>query len=143
MLSAQEKIANYGNAKFYRQKYTLTPPERVMFSLLKLACRNHHILPQYPLSQLIRTWGGSEKQNSSLWLTANRLVLDYLIVDKSFNPICAVELDDSTHRSWKRKNADEYKDLVLNQIDISIYRFTVADMPRYQDVPRMAKYLVP
>ncbi len=118
-------------ARFCIKKYTLTPRERVMFFSLKLICKNQHVLAQYPMSQLLEVKGGTDNQNLWRWRKVSQKVLDFLIVDKDFKPLLAIELDDYRHQLPNRKAADAKKDAALREAGIPIARILVADLPQY------------
>ncbi|MCA9457798.1 MAG: DUF2726 domain-containing protein [Nitrospira sp.] len=120
LLSSKRK----GNSRFI-SKHPLTAPEQEFYFILSEAVPDLLILPQVAFSRFLETQGGNDKENFSLFATARQKVVDYLICDKSFNIICAIELDDRTHNRHK----DSKRDAILKESGITCLRFKVNNSP--------------
>ena len=63
--------------------------------------------------------------------------LDFVICDKSSNPICVIELDDKTHLRESAKTRDAKKDKALGAAGIPIIRIKVEDLPTAAQLPKL------
>jgi len=64
------------------------------------------------------------------WLNKiNRMTVDFLVCKKDFSIVAAVELDDSSHNSERRQEADDKKNKALQSAGIRIIRWNVKNVP--------------
>ncbi len=112
------------NSKYFK-KQPLSVPEQVMFHKLKLCLPNHIILAQVAFSQMIGAEDGTKKENDSKFARAKQKVADFVICDKAFNIIAAIEIDDKSHK----KETDEARDQILMEAGIPTIRWKAVNLP--------------
>jgi len=119
----KEEIATF---PFYEKK-PLTPVEQSLYYKLEKALPEYVILSQVSLSRFI---GVKEGANYMEWLNKiNRMTVDFLVCKKDFSIVAAVELDDSSHNSERRQEADDKKNKALQSAGIRIIRWNVKNVP--------------
>ena len=79
----------------------------------------------------------SGKDNLTWLNRINRMSLDFVLCDKSSNPICVIELDDKTHLRSDAIKRDEKKDKALAAAGIPIVRIKVDAMPTVAQLPKL------
>jgi len=111
---------------FYSKK-PLSDPEQVLFHRMVKALPECVVLSQVQLSRVL---GVKKGENFGQWHNRiNRMSLDYLICLKDFTVVAAVELDDSSHNSPARREADSKKQKALESAGVSLIRWHVSSMP--------------
>ena len=97
----------------------LTPTEFAFFRALKEACgAEYHILTKIGLWALIES-----KNDYIAWRKISQKHIDFVLCDpNSMFPVLAIELDDWTHNSPKRKAKDAEKDFILKNAAMPILR---------------------
>ncbi len=63
--------------------------------------------------------------------------LDFVVCEKSSNPVCAIELDDKTHLRAEAIRRDAKKDKALGAAGIPIVRIKVDVMPTVAQLPKL------
>lgn len=122
------------NGKYHAKK-PLTNPEQIMYFKLKKALPEHEILAQVPFSRFLYTKGGTKEENWTLNSKARQKISDFLICNKDFSVIAAVEIDDSSHNKTK----DEQRDEILKQAGIPTIRWNVKQLPTEQQIADQVK----
>lgn len=118
----------------YYSKKSLTQPEQVMYHRLVEALPEKIILAQVQLSRFI---GVNKGHDFNSWLNKiNRMSIDFLVCEKDFSIIAAIELDDSTHNRQDRQEADDKKNRVLSTARIKLIRWHVNSMPDTNKIQR-------
>lgn len=100
----------------------LTKPESAFYNILKYKCdlANFTICPKVRLEDFINVCDIREKQSYRGRIKSRHV--DFLICDRYLNPLCGIELDDSSHNSWKAKKADNFKNELYHAIGLTLYR---------------------
>jgi very-short-patch-repair endonuclease len=113
----------------------MSPTELKLYSRLVSAFPNYLVFTQVQLSQAVQAPSGMDqfRWNNRI----NRMSLDFVICERSSNPICVIELDDKTHLRDSVKIRDEKKDKALNAAEIPIVRIKVAEMPTVAQLPKL------
>ncbi|HEY8881060.1 MAG TPA: DUF2726 domain-containing protein [Roseateles sp.] len=93
----------------------LTDREQAMYFRLRRALPGHVVLAQVAFSALLTT------KDRPTRATFDRKVADFVLCDKAFSVLCAIELDDSTHRG--REQRDASRDAMLRKAGIAVLRF--------------------
>lgn len=75
----------------------------------------HVVLAQVAFSALITSKDRPTRE------TFNRKVVDFVLCDRAFTVIAAIELDDASHRG--REDTDARRDAILNSAGIQVLRF--------------------
>jgi len=95
------KKENKGGARNpIKSKRILTMNEQPTFFRLREALPEHIILAQVSFSAFMTAQGYATRN------LFNRKVADFVVLDKQFNIVAIVELDDSSHKGKEDKDAD-------------------------------------
>ena len=87
-----------------------------MFTRLKEAFPHHHILAQVAFSALI-THDQMNMRNQF-----NRKVTDFVVLDRDYNVLAIIELDDPTHIGKESEDAE--RDAMLLEAGYQVIRYT-------------------
>ena len=119
----------------YVKKNIMTPTELKLYGKLVSAFPNHLIFTQVQLSQAVQAPSPADrfKWNNRI----NRMSLDFVVCEKSSNPICVIELDDKSHLRDSAKIKDAKKDKALGAAGIPIIRIKVDEMPTVAQLPKL------
>lgn len=111
---------------FYAKR-VLTQPEQVLFHRLVNALPDHIILAQVQVSQVLGVHKGF---NFYEWNNRiNRLSYDFVVCKKDGSALAVIELDDKSHESSERIEADKRKDRATTSAGIRMIRWNVKAMP--------------
>lgn len=111
----------------YIKKKVLSNPEQVLFHKLVRTLPDNIVLAQVQLSRFLDVKKG---HNYQAWFNKiNRMSVDYLICNKDFEIIAAIELDDKSHERRRRKEVDLKKDRALEAAGLKIIRWNVKSIP--------------
>lgn len=105
----------------------LTDPEQVLYRRLLQALPGHIVLAQVQLTQALRFRRGT--WNASVFNRICQLSVDFLVVKPDTSIVAAVELDDSSHDSADRRDADARKEHALRSAGVPLLRWHVARIP--------------
>ena len=112
---------------FYVKK-PLTQPEQVLYHRLVKALPDHIVLAQVQVSRVLGVKKGS---NFNEWNNRiNRLSYDFVVCGKDSTVLAAIELDDKTHESSRRRTAtDEKKNKATADAGLRLIRWNVKALP--------------
>lgn len=117
--------------EFYR-KSLLSEIEQILYHRLVKAFPDKLILAQVQVSQIVRIQKGPLWQS---WFNKiSRKSVDFLICQKDFSIIAAIELDDSSHDTEERKAKDADKDTALKRAGIRIIRCRTRQLPDLREI---------
>lgn len=105
-------------------KQVITQNEQPTFLRLREALPQHIVLAQVAFSALITSKGYTTRSRF------NRKVTDFVVLDKGFNVVAIVELDDSSHRGREQEDAE--RDAMLQEAGYTVIRY--AHTPEVQQV---------
>jgi len=111
--------------KFY-PKRVITAFESKMFTRLKDAFPHHHILAQVAFSALIT------HDNMKMRSKFNRKVTDFVVMDREYNVVAIIELDDPTHIGKEQEDAE--RDAMLIAAGYTVIRYT--EIPTIRQLQR-------
>lgn len=97
-------------------KRVITQNEQPTFLRLREALPQHIVLAQVAFSALITSKGYTTRSRF------NRKVTDFVVLDRSFNVVAIVELDDSSHRGREQEDAE--RDAMLQEAGYTVIRYT-------------------
>ncbi|MBI5178115.1 MAG: DUF2726 domain-containing protein [Nitrospinae bacterium] len=103
------------------KKNPLSKREQEFFWLLKKTLPDHIILAQVDLKQLIEI--GSTKDRQKHMNKISQRSIDFVICNKDFLVLAAIELDDSSHNSKSQKKKDEVKTTYIEAANIPFKRY--------------------
>lgn len=98
-----------------KAKRVITLNEQPLFSRLREALPQHIVLAQVAFSALITSKGYASRSRF------NRKVADFVVLDKAYNVVAIVELDDSSHRGREQKDAG--RDTLLQEAGYTVMRY--------------------
>ena len=134
--SLEPEVEANENEEFpYVKKNVMSPTELKLFTRLVSAFPDYLLFSQVQLSRILISPSGIE--NSKWNNKINRMSLDFVICDKSSNPICVIELDDKSHDGESAKTRDAKKDKALAAAGIPITRIKVAEIPSVAQLPKL------
>ena len=107
-----------------KAKRVLTMNEQPTFKRLSEALPENIILAQVSFGALLSTSGQATRNRF------NRKIADFVVLDKSFNVVAIVELDDSSHKGREKQDAD--RDAMLNEAGYRVIRY-----PRTPDLDKV------
>jgi very-short-patch-repair endonuclease len=117
---------NSGSWPFYL-KCLLTQPEQVLYHRLVKALPNHIVLAQVQVSRVLGVKKGSRfhEWNNRI----NRMSYDFVVCDKSAAVIAAIELDDKSHGTERRRDTDAKKTKATIDAGLKLVRWQVKSLP--------------
>lgn len=108
--------------------------KKFYFQLLK-AFPHYHILAQVQLCRVIRP---PKNKHEYQWLNKIwRMSLDYVILDSHLETLAVIELDDRSHLSQRRKEADKRKDKALKAAGVRLIRIKTNNIPTFTELARL------
>ena len=108
-------------------KKPLSQPEQVLYFRLLHALPEHIVLAQVQLSRIL---GVKKGDNYQSWLNRiNRLSADFVVCAKDATVLAVVELDDASHQSERRREADARKTRAVEAAGLRLVRWSVSALP--------------
>ncbi|MEB3753746.1 DUF2726 domain-containing protein [Acinetobacter sp. MD2(2019)] len=104
-----------GNRTPITGKRPLTMNEQPMFIRLIESLPEYGVLAQVAFSSFMTAKGYATRN------LFNRKVADFVVIDKNFNVVAIVELDDSSHKG--RENNDANRDALVNEAGFRVIRY--------------------
>jgi very-short-patch-repair endonuclease len=109
------------------KRQLLTERERALYQRLVQTLPNHIVLAQVQLLQVLKFQTGRRTQ--AILNRISQLSIDFLIINPDTSIVAAVELDDATHASEKRRQADARKDHALKSAGVPLIRWNAKSLP--------------
>lgn len=108
-------------------KHVLSKPEQVLYHRLVTALPEYIVLAQVQASRVL---GVKKGFNFNEWNNRiNRLSYDFVICAKDSTVLAVVELDDKSHETTSRAEADEKKNKATSAAGIRLIRWHVKAIP--------------
>lgn len=98
-----------------KAKRVISMNEQSMFNRLRGALPQHIVLAQVAFSALITSRGYASRSRF------NRKVADFVVLDKAYNVVAVVELDDNSHKGQEHKDAG--RDALLQEAGYTVIRY--------------------
>lgn len=111
----------------YSAKPPLTDIEQKLYYRLVEALPNHIILAQVSLYCILKV--ESKDEYMKYFNKIRSKSLDFVVCEKDFSIVAAIELDDRSHEREERIKADYEKDTALRSAGVRIIRWPVKDFP--------------
>ena len=110
----------------------LTNHEHLLYHLLRSALPDYEVLAQVPFTRFLITKGkgDDEKDINRRFRFVRHKVADFLICEKNFSIVAAVELDDQTHDPARA----EKRDRLFNEAGITTARWNIEALPTVQEI---------
>ncbi|WP_169307269.1 DUF2726 domain-containing protein [Chitiniphilus eburneus] len=103
----EEKQARAAIPSRLHPKSVLTINEQPMYwRLVEAFSPDLVVLAQVSFSQLVQAKGGNNLQNLHLFRRISQKTADFVICRKDFTVVAVIELDDSSHRNKRDKDAE-------------------------------------
>lgn len=120
----------------YVSKNPLTPTETMFYHQLVQALPDYIVLAQVQLSSFLKVDASrTEWKDCSRWFNPiAQQSVDYLICQKDFSIIAAVELDDQSHNSVKSIERDTKKNKNLHAASVPLIRWHAEAMPEAETI---------
>lgn len=112
------------STKHYQTIPLLTDREQDFFWRLKEAVRDDLVIaPQVVFGAFIKVKSTAltDKNRARHAVSHNRC--DFLLCDKKLKPVALVEVDDSTHNSFKAKAKDRRRDDLMKAVGVKVLRY--------------------
>ena len=93
------------------RKDPLSRPEQVLYWRLRDACPSHVVLAQVAIAQLLEVENVPHRQ--AIFNRYRQLVADFVVCTPAFNVVAVIELDDRSHTTPGRADADSRKSAAL------------------------------
>lgn len=117
--------------KYKSKDKIVTEVEQVLLGRLNRCFVNKPFYIGYQIA-LNRIVSPDAKKKKNYYFLSSKIgskSVDFLIMDKCFKPLLAIELDDSSHNNISSKKRDIVKDRIFKSAGIVMVRFTVKQMP--------------
>lgn len=111
-------------------KPLLSRPEQTLYWRLVNAFPNNTVLAQVALSQMFKATGGNRKSNFAHYGRVRQKVADFVICDRSFQPLYLIELDDRTHS----KKKDRQRDALTSESGLPTIRWRSSALPTEEQI---------
>jgi hypothetical protein len=124
--SAEPTPAQREQIYFYSKKSRFMTPSEMEFyrELVDVAADKYHVFPQVRIASLINNDTKGKYWKASLSRINNKSV-DYVLCDKETLVVAyAVELDDPTHLTEKRKRRDKMVNQIFKDVNLPLVRFS-------------------
>jgi very-short-patch-repair endonuclease len=122
----------------YKKRDLLTKTENKFHYVLSLVIGDKYVIhPKVGLKDLVEL---KDKNQISLFNKIAQKHIDFVICDKRYlKPLCAIELDDYTHRWKSSEKRDSDKDKILRSAGIPLRRFEVSPYYNQEDIKNRLK----
>jgi very-short-patch-repair endonuclease len=105
----------------------LSQPEQILYRRLVQSLPQHLVFPQVQLSRFLDVERGVPRQT---WFNRiSQLSADFLILHPDTSVLAAIELDDASHASASRRDADARKTHALQSAGVRLIRWHVKSLP--------------
>ena len=126
-LELKKKPLQQDNLPYSKKKYLLTEAELKFFHVLQQAVGDqYYICPQIYLPSIVFT-SAKGRQFYSAFSRIKQKSVDFILCDKQYlSPLCAIELNDSSHNKEKRKQRDVFVSQVLERAELPLISVSVS-----------------
>lgn len=135
----KQQIQQYQSLPYYLKDSVMTYHENILFSILSDFCQKYKfvLLSKVRLADFIQPLNTPNRKDYYHWF--NRISakhVDFLVCEtETIRPLCAIELDDYTHRYKNRQDRDEFVDNVYRSIKLPILHiYEVREKYVYQEL---------
>jgi very-short-patch-repair endonuclease len=116
-------------------KKPLSRVEQVLYYRLVQTLPELVVLAQVPLSSFLRVRKG---RTWNEWFNRiSQKSIDFLVCERDFSVVMAIELDDATHDSSERANADKTKGRALTAAGVRLLRWRANALPDVETIRRI------
>jgi len=112
--------------RLIEKKNFLRNDEKDLLKTLNKIYKEEYIIPQVHLSDLAEVKTGY-RDHDNLYHELSRIIFDYVIFDKNFEPILVIELNGSSHFLKNRINRDAIAKNLTNNLQINLVSLVPSD----------------
>lgn len=118
---------------YFRKEFILTPAEKKFYDVLVEAVGHEvAVFGQCRVADLIHV---DSKKHFGAFNKIKSKHVDFVLMEKSDGALlCAIELDDKSHRRKDRFKRDEFLDDIFKQVGLPLFRFKVKSGYTKQDI---------
>ena len=118
---------------YFRKEFILTPAEKKFYDVLVDAVGDDvAVFGQCRVADLIHV---DSKKHFGAFNKIKSKHVDFVLMEKSDGALlCAIELDDKSHRRKDRIKRDEFLDDIFKQVGLPLFRFKVRSGYTKQDI---------
>lgn len=121
---ALKKKFEHVDYNYKSRNFIFTPAEKNFLIVLKSAVsNNYHIYGKIRLADLIEPDFDKKRNDQKWWKTFNAISqrhVDFVVADENHNFICAVELNDISHKEKDRIKSDKIKTLAFDSANMPL-----------------------
>jgi hypothetical protein len=123
----------------YKRRDMMSTVEQKLFLRLKTALHGHcDVHAQVALSRLLDV---DKQRDITTFNQVAQKSVDFVITattkDNNITTVAVIELDDKSHLAKNRQIADRVKNAALEQAGITLFRWTVKDMPDVETIQKL------
>lgn len=118
------------NIEYSKKRYLQQKSEYEFYKELKRVITDDVIiLPQVHLERIIQIHCDPQEAHSENYFYhgISELSFDFVLFDKSFEPLLAIELDGTSHNDKKRQERDAFVEEICRQAQLPLLRWKRAD----------------
>jgi very-short-patch-repair endonuclease len=145
--SNSDEISHSVKFHYKRKSFLMTKPENDFFDVLcRVVTDEYYVFPQIHLSSILDHKDNSHGHQN--WEYAFRYIsqksVDFIVCDKEYRrTMLAVELDDSTHNSEKRRQRDANVEHMLKEAGVPLLRINRADNLNEEEIAARIRQMLP
>jgi len=132
----EQKPGKEEKLPYKKREELMTRAEKEFFDVLERVVNNcYYIVPQVKISSIVAV---PNIKNYYHYLNKiDRKTIDFVLFDKkSFSPIMAIELDDSSHDKEERMKRDKFIDAVMNTVGLKITHIKVGPIYNQEEIKK-------
>lgn len=130
--------------RFKKKKRFFTKSEYALALNLEKALPEFRILSKTRLADIVEP---NHAEKSFTYQRAfnqiSRKHLDFVLLDKNFAIVGAIELDGKSHNDPKQQKRDEVKNMVMNEAEVPLYRFIVGEKFTAENIRSRLSQILP
>ncbi len=115
-------------------KFPLSHIEQVLYYRLVQALPEHIVLAQVQISRFLTVRKGTTDTGWNNRI--DKKSIDFLICNRDFSIVAAIELDDSTHARARSIKRDDVKNRALAAADVALIRWRASALPDEEEIRR-------
>ena len=130
------------NIQYKKKEYLQDAYEHKLFKILKQIASDSsgdlEVMPQVHLGRIIDMTCSPLTSKCKYFLHhgMNQLSFDFVLFNKSLQPLLAIELDGISHTQFKRKTRDSFVQEICREAELPLLRIPISDN---YDVEKLSK----
>lgn len=121
----QSNHSDHHRSSFYRVRSSVLDAreQAFFFELTKQLPSGLHIFPKMRIADILETTSGKGYRKQLYGILPKHV--DFVVADGQFRPLCAIELNGSSHQRWKAQRSDELKKEVFASAGFPLHNVPV------------------